>query len=132
MMHAMSTIPANNIWLQQRSTTLGESCENVGKLSCYNIFQESFKNVAKMLPQNVVRKHLRNIHSFILTTKKCYDIHNVVGNISARVGRGNTDPGAIRSLKWKNEHFPCKKRYFMTTRGAKIISTHTRTMFHGW
>ena len=27
------------------STTLGGSCENVGRLSCGNIFQESFKNV---------------------------------------------------------------------------------------
>ena len=43
------------------STTLGESCENVGTLSCCNIFQESFKNVATMLPQNVVIKHLHNI-----------------------------------------------------------------------
>ena len=43
------------------STALGESCENVGKLSCCNIFQENFKNVATMLPPNVVRKHLHNI-----------------------------------------------------------------------
>ena len=43
------------------STTLGESCENVGKLSCCNIFQESFKNVDTIiLPQHVVRKHLHN------------------------------------------------------------------------
>ena len=30
--------------------------------------------------------------------------------VKSRVSRGNTDPGAIRSLKWKNEHFPCKKK----------------------
>ena len=60
------------------STTLGESCENVGTLSCWNIFQESFKNVATMLPQNVVRKHLHNIMAKFIHVDKCYDIYNGV------------------------------------------------------
>ena len=60
LVHTVHTVsfPAINIWLPQVSTTLGESCENVGTLSCCNIFQESLKNVATTFPQNVVRKTL--------------------------------------------------------------------------
>ena len=42
------------------------SCENVGTLSCCNIFQESFKNVATTLPHNVVRKHINNIMATLI------------------------------------------------------------------
>ena len=58
-------------------TPLGESCENVGKLSCCNIYQESFKNVATMLPQNVVRQHLHNIIATLINFDN-FDIHNVL------------------------------------------------------
>ena len=65
------------------STTLGKRYENVGKLSCCKIFQETFKNVATMLPKKVARKHLHNIMATFIHFDKVLWYSQCGGNLSA-------------------------------------------------
>ena len=68
------------------STTLGESCENFGTLSCCYIFlQESFKNVATTLQENI-----HNIMATFINVNKCHDIHNAVATF-LHVGKTRVD-----------------------------------------